>query len=521
MSDSSAHHAPALELRGASCHFGALRAVDRVDLRVVPGELAALVGENGAGKSTAMKLFAGHLAPTQGRVLVDEHELRPATPGAAMALGIGMVHQHFKLVEAFTALENLVLGSEPVTRWGVLDLGRARARATSVAERAGLSLDLEAPTAALSVGERQRLEILRVLYRGARAILLDEPTAVLSPVEVDELYRMLRALSAEGATVLVVTHRLDEVVRFCDRVTVLRRGQRVHAEAIAASTRADGSERHALSERLTRAIMGGSAPEIASAPALAGDARARLELADVSVAHERGLWAVRELTLSVRAGEIVGVAGVEGNGQRELVRALAGIEPLAHGSIALDGETLFAGRSARAGDRARAVGEARRRGLVVVHEDRQEDEVMLDASLADNLVLGDLGTLRDEDERVAARLARFDVTPAEPERLVRELSGGNQQKLVMGRALDRPLAALVLAQPTRGVDIGTARIIHNAIVDAARSGTAVLIVSADLGELRSLSHRILVMRRGAVVAEHDPGVSDETIGRAMLGTEAA
>jgi simple sugar transport system ATP-binding protein len=423
-----------------------------------------------------------------------------------MRRGVGMVHQHFMLVEPFSVLENLVLGAEPVGGLGAIDLGRARDGARRIAADTGLDLELDRPPAERGVGERQRLEILRVLYRGARAVLLDEPTAVLAPIEVDELYATLRRLAEGGATVAVVTHRLDEIERFCDDVTVMRRGARVLDEALPPA-----GARAGLGQRLTRAIMGGDAPAPAEPPALGDDAGVALSVEELSVTRPGGTPAVDRLTLQVRAGEVVGVAGVEGNGQRELVRALAGLEPIAGGRVRLGDAELGSARSSAARIRA-----ARAAGLVVVHDDRHKDELLLEASVADNLVVGDLGAV-DEDARIPERLRRFDVYPAEPERLAAELSGGNQQKVVMARALDRTIRALVVAQPTRGVDVGTARVIQRALAAAAEAGAAVVVVSADLHELRALAHRIVVLRRGRLVASFAPTATDETIGRAMLG----
>lgn len=538
---------PLLQLRSATRRFGRLVAVDAVTMDIVPGRLHALVGENGAGKSTAMKMLSGHLAPSAGEVKVDGELLHPATPQEAISRGIGMVHQHFMLIDHFTALENLVLGAEPTLSGGRLDLPTARRRAEQVGAQAGLELDLHRRVAELAVGERQRLEILRVLYRGAGAILLDEPTAVLSPVEVDQLYGTLRKLAAEGATIAVVTHRLDEVVRHCDEVTVMRRGRRTMYESIAwravgqvDSPPAAGAaqpgrqpspeEAASFDDRLTRAIMGGEPPAAATPPSFDADADPVLELRDVTVAAPGGAAGesapkgLDGVCLEVRPGEIVGIAGVEGNGQRELARALAGLEPLAAGAIVLEGSTLL---SAAVGTRSRpppgATGagwadvlRGRARGLVVVHEDRHQDELLLDATIADNLVLGDLGAV-EEEAAVAKRFRRFDVYPPDPRRLAGELSGGNQQKVILGRALDRPLKVLVLAQPTRGVDVGTARTIHHAVSSCAERGVGVLLISADLGELRSLAHRIAVLRRGRIAAVLPPSASDETIGRAMLG----
>jgi general nucleoside transport system ATP-binding protein len=484
-----------------------LIAVRELDLVLEPGRIHAVVGENGAGKSTALKMLAGYLAPSSGRVICDGAPLEPCTPIEAMRRGVGMVHQHFMLVEPFSVLENLVLGSEPVARFGAIDLAAARDRARRIADETGLAIELDRATDELGVGERQRLEILRVLYRGARAVLLDEPTAVLAPVEVDELYATLRRLCDGGATIAVVTHRLDEIERFCDDVTVMRRGARVLDEALPPL-----AERAGLGDRLTRAVMGGEPSAPAEPPALADDAEVALAVEELSVARPGGTPALDRVSLEVRGGEVVGIAGVEGNGQRELVRALAGLEPISGGKVRLGGRELFAGERSVAG----RVQDARRRGLVVVHDDRHKDELVLEASVGDNLIVGDLGTI-DEAVRVPDRLRRFEVYPSEPERLALELSGGNQQKVVMARALDRRIRVLCLAQPTRGVDVGTARVIQRAVAKAAADGAAVILVSADLHELRALSHRIVVLRRGRIAAELDPGASDEVIGRAMLG----
>lgn len=515
---------PVIRLASVSKRFGDLVAVRDATVEIAPGGIHAIIGENGAGKSTLLKLAAGALAPDAGEVSIDGRALgrgragEPTAQAEAIRRGVGMVHQHFMLVGAFRAIENVILGSEPASGpLGLLGLSAAEARARELMESAGLAVPLDRLTDALTVGERQRLEILRILYRGARALLLDEPTAVLSPLEADELYATLRRLADGGASVVVVTHRLDEVARFADRVTVMRRGRavlsRAHDRAAAAS--------QAQRDELTRAIMGGELPPPFEPPALAGAAAPVLEIAGLSLAGAGGPPLLAGVDLTVRAGEIVGIAGVEGNGQRELVRALAGLEPRATGAVRVDGRALAA-------DGVRA----RRPLLGVVHEDRHADGLLLDASVGDNLVLGDLGDARapgaafDEEATIARRIERFRVEPPDRSLPAGALSGGNQQKIVIARALDRVAeaggrAAVVLAQPTRGVDVGAAAAIHRAIGDAASAGVAVIVISADLGELRSLSHRIVVMRRGAIVASLSPDASEVEIGRAMLGTEAA
>jgi simple sugar transport system ATP-binding protein len=501
---------PLLELAAVTRHFGSFTAVDEASLAIRPGAIHAVIGENGAGKSTLLKMAAGVIAPSAGTVHIDGRPLDPATPAEAIRRGVGMVHQHFMLVSAFRAIENVILGSEPTASFGRLDLPAATARARAILESAGLDVPLDAITASLTVGERQRLEILRVLYRGARALLLDEPTAVLSPLEAEDLYAMLRRLADGGASVAVVTHRLDEVSRFADHVTVMRHGHVVLSQPQDRSA--------ALSpDDLTRAIMGGDPPPPFSPPALAADAPVVLEVKGIRLAGSSGQPLLDGVDLAVRAGEIVGVAGVEGNGQHELTRALAGLEPRAVGRIAVAGTDL-------SGARVRA----RRFLLGVVHEDRHADGLLLDASVGDNLVLGDLEDLPGAGEAgaIARRITAFGVEPPDAARAAGELSGGNQQKIVVARALDRlaragSKAAAVLAQPTRGVDVGAAAVIHRAIGGAAAAGMAVLVLSADLAELRRLSHRIVVMRRGKVVASLPRDASETEIGRAMLGLEAA
>jgi len=502
-----------LELEGVTRRFGALVAVADASLKLQPGEIHAIVGENGAGKSTLLKVAAGVLAPSAGRVSIGGRPLEPASAAEAIRRGVGMVHQHFMLVGAFRAIENLVLGSEPVKGAGRLDLDTASRRARSLMEASGLEVPLDAITDTLTVGERQRLEILRVLYRGAQALLLDEPTAVLSPIEAGELYATLRRLADEGRTVAVVTHRLDEVVRHADRVTVMRR-----AHVVIAGRDARKAERP-TEEELTRAIMGGEPLPEFTPPSVAPDARSVLEITALALTDADGRRILDDLELSARAGEIVGIAGVEGNGQRELVRALAGLEPRARGRVVVDGREI-PWTASPAG---------RREDLAAVHEDRHVDGLVLEASVGDNLVLGDLGVPGlDEPKAIARRIARFHVEPPEPSIPAGDLSGGNQQKVVMARALDRFLgrgrsrgAALICAQPTRGVDVGAAAGIHAAIGEAAKAGLAVVVISADLAELRRLSHRLCVMRRGRIVKTFSPGTSDEEIGRAMLGVEGA
>jgi simple sugar transport system ATP-binding protein len=534
---------PVLKLDHVTKRFGECVAVLDASITVEPGFIHAVIGENGAGKSTLLKLAAGALNPSEGSVLVDGSPLKPATPAEAARRGVGMVHQHFMLVGAFTALENLILGSEPTLAGGRIDWAAAEARARGMMKSAGLKVPLNAKTDALTVGERQRLEILRVLFRGARAILLDEPTAVLSPIEAEELYAMLRRLAETGSTVAVVTHRLDEVVRFADRVTVMRRGGVVLSKtlktAIGKTSRSEskpeGGPPRALENELTAAIMGGEVPPVFAPPTLLEKATVVLEAKGLTLEDEEGRKLLDGIDLSVRSGEIVGIAGIEGNGQRELVRTLAGLEPKATGRVSVLGKVV-SGEPHRGEAEVRA----RRPYLGIVHEDRQIDGLVLDASVGENLILGDLGDPGAGDEGsedvssqskgeaavVARRIERFQIRPPHAGIIARELSGGNQQKIVVARALDRIArrkgeAVVILAQPTRGVDVGAAAVIHAAIGDAVAAGLAVVVISADLAEMRLLCHRILVLRGGRIVASLPPHASDAVIGRAMLGEEPA
>ncbi len=505
---------PLLETKNVARHFGDRVAVAGVTARFEPGKIHALIGENGAGKSTVLKLLAGHWAPSSGTIHVGGVPLSPATPAEAQRRNVLMVHQHFMLVGAFTALENLLLGNEGVGAWQRLDFSKARREVKKLAEQTGLSVPLDTVVDGLGVGDKQRLEILRVLHRGAEAILLDEPTAVLAPLEANELYATLRTLAAAGKTVVVVTHRLDEVVRFADHVTVLRRGQLVLSEPI------DRSKNAASVETLTRAIMGKEVPPTFAKPPVAKGASDALLASNFSYSDTSGRVWLSSVNLRIARGEIVGIAGVEGNGQRELVLALAGLIPEVRGTLRIAERAMLMGV-----DVARAV-QSRRKFLRVVHEDRHAQGLLLEATVSENLTLGELSelTTKDEAEMAHRRLHSFGIYPADSAQTARELSGGNQQKIVVARALDPFLSgklhdggAVVLAQPTRGVDVGAQFAIFSQIGRAAEAGLGVLVVSADLNELRLLCHRLLVMHKGRIVGEFSPSDPEELIGRAMLG----
>ncbi len=480
-----------LTLDGIDKRFGAVQAVAGVSLAFERGRLHAVVGENGAGKTTLLKIAAGIVLPDRGGVTIDGVRLRPHTAREAIRRGVALVQQHFALVGALTALENVMLGREPVRRLGMLDLDAARARVETHRHRIGGTFSWDVPVERLGVGDRQRVAIVRALAQDASALILDEPTAVLTPGEVAELYGILRRLAGGGKAVVVVTHRLDEVSDHADVVSVMRRGKLVSTNQV----------RRGDAQALQRAaydVMGHEPlPPIQRMARSTG--AVRLDVRALQLAP-----ALRGVTFQVHAGEIVGIAGVDGNGQRELVRVLSGLQ-------GPDG------------------GEVRSDAVSTVHEDRQTEGLVLDATVGDNLVLGELGSFSHfgvVDSKALEREARrridaSGVTPANLDAPVRSLSGGNQQRIVVARAMGRGSPLLVLSHPTRGVDFGAACAIHRDILRAAERGTAVLLVSADLAELRALCGRILVMARGQIATELPPSASDARFGEAMLGADEA
>ena len=488
---------------GVEKAYGECRALLPSSVEFRAGRIHTVCGENGAGKSTLLKIVAGMIVPDTGSVEAFGTALAPYTPAEAIRRGVGMVLQHFALVPVFTALENIVLGAEPVNGLGVIDMAAARRDVEKVERDLGVRVPLDVAVETLGVGDRQRLEIARALYRDAKLLILDEPTAVLTKGEATALYKTLRRLADAGKGIVVVTHKMDEVRSHADVVTVLRRGEVVSTTVLA---RGAGDDVDAQIEVVTKAIMGagrGNAEASANAKADAdADADAKADVL-VTMTDVRVGRALRGVSLSIRAGEIVGVAGVEGNGQREIVGVLARVIVPEAGRV--DGEDV-----------------------AVIREDRQSEGLVLDASVRDNIVLGELGRfargggLLDLDAietEARARVLRSGA-PSDLDRPARSLSGGNQQKVVVARALARLGAkgarVLVAAQPTRGVDLGASADIHERLRSAASGGAGVLILSADLDELRALCTRILVLARGKIVAEVGPTASDEEIGTSML-----
>jgi len=491
-----------LECRGIAKRYDSVVAVRGASFEARPGQIHAVVGENGAGKSTLLKVASGLVVPDEGQVLIDGRALLPHTPRAALARGVAMVQQHFALVDVMTALENVVLGAEPMASFGRVDRAEARRRVLGIGEDLGAAIPVDARVETLGVGDRQRVEIARALFRDAAVLILDEPTSVLAPQEAEALYGALRRLAERGRTIVVVTHKLDEVRAHADVVTAMRRGEVVLRQSRAATPEGPGS---LDTDRLADAIMGDDKPpEVTHAPRDPGEV----------VLSARGLAlgaALSGFDLELRSGEIVGVAGVEGNGQRELMRVLAGLERPDRGELDVQGGAP-----------------------AVVHEDRQTEGLVLDAALRDNLLLGELGRFVEGgpgrvfgvldagamDAAAHARAEHGGVRPLDLDLPARALSGGNKQKIVVARAVSRERRVLLLAHPTRGVDLGAARGIHARIVEAARGGAGVLVVSADLAELRTLADRIVVLRRGRLVASFGPTATDAEMGAAMLGGDA-
>ena len=508
---------PAISLRNIEKSFGPVLANRGADLDVAAGEIHALVGENGAGKSTLMRILSGMYAPDAGTMEVNGRDVTGWNTSDAIAAGVGMVHQHFMLVPTLTVAENVVLGSE-ITRGPVLDRAAAEEAVRELSARTGLAVPPDRLVADLSVGEAQRVEILKTLYRGAKILILDEPTAVLSPPEVRELWQVLRALRDAGGTVVLITHKLDEVIDVSDSITVMRQGKTV----------ARMPTRGATPQAIARAMVGRDVAlaldveyggrTITSSHAIGG-AGVQLEVCDLTVVGARRTVVVAGVSFTIAPGEILGIAGVEGNGQTELVEAIAGLRHAA-GSIMLAGRDLAPLSVRERGDA----------GLSHIPEDRHERGLILDYGVAENLILGQQhrftrGPVLDTQRILAhaQRLIReYDIRPSDPELQARALSGGNQQKIVVAREMSREFKVLLAAQPTRGVDVGAIEFIHTRLREAREQGKAVLLVSADLSEVLALADRVAVMYGGRFVAVLPRAdATPDTIGPLMTGAERA
>ena len=506
---------PAIRLTDIHKAFGPVRANQGASLEVKRGEIHALVGENGAGKSTLMRVLAGIYAPESGRMEVDGRDVTGWTTAQAIDAGVGMVHQHFMLVPTITVAENVILGRE-LTRGLQLDIARAQREVTELSRATGLAVHADRKIADLSVGEAQRVEILKTLYRGAKILILDEPTAVLSPPEIHELWSVLRQMRARGETIVLITHKLDEVMEISDTITVMRHGKTVERLVTSSTTPAEIAR--AMVGRDVQLAMDYVADDIPSTPTRVRlpQADVLLDVRDLVVEDVRRLTAVDGVSFQIQAGEILGIAGVEGNGQTELIEALAGLRAPRAGTILIRSHDATAMSVRERGDA----------GLSHVPEDRHLRGLVLDYTIAENLILGQQhhftrGSRLDADkilENARRQIETFDIRPADPALPARALSGGNQQKIVIAREMGRAFQVLLAAQPTRGVDVGAIEFIHAQLRHARNAGKAILLVSADLAEILALSDRIAVMYEGTFAAVLPrAAASEQVLGPYMTG----
>ncbi|MFD1599902.1 ABC transporter ATP-binding protein [Halobellus rarus] len=498
----------AVHLDGITKRFPGVVANDDVDLAVERGTVHALLGENGAGKTTLMNVLYGLYEPTSGRVLVDGAERRFDSPRDAIDAGIGMIHQHFMLVDPMTVTENITLGNEP-TKWGGLAVDRAAARdaVVDLSERYGFDVDPDARIEDVSVGEQQRVEILKALYRGADVLILDEPTAVLTPQEVEELFEVLEELTAQGKTIIFITHKLGEAMRAADEITVLRDGRNV------GTVEADGTNREDLAELMVgREVL----LDVDRPPAETGDVVAAAS--NLAVEDDRGVRVVDDVSFDVREGEVFGIAGVDGNGQSELIEALTGLTSPEAGRIEFLGEDI--------------TGSSRRQriesGMAYIPQDRQERGLVMNFDLVENALLGsqhspelgpngriDWPATRDHAESI---IEEYDVRPPNPDSTSESLSGGNQQKFIVGREFSREPELVVAAHPTRGVDVGSIEFIHERLLELRKEGVAIVLISSKLEEVQGLSDRLAVMYEGEFIDVVDPaGTTEEELGLLMAG----
>ncbi|HJP61649.1 MAG TPA: ABC transporter ATP-binding protein [Gemmatimonadaceae bacterium] len=498
---------------GISKSFGPIKANRGASLEVMPGEIHALVGENGAGKSTLMRILGGLMKPDAGKVEINGRDVTGWSTSEAIAAGIGIVHQHFMLVPTLTVAENLVLGAEPKTRGVMTNYARAADDVRKLSNETGLVIAPDRLISDLSVGEAQRVEILKVLFRGARILVLDEPTAVLSPPEVRELWAVLRRLRSNGDTIVLITHRLDEVVDLSDTITVMRAGQTV---ARLKTSQTNPSEIARLMVGREVSLSAGKRVQTLARPE-APQRDHGLEVRNLSVIGSRGIRVVDGVSFSVKPGEILGIAGVEGNGQTELIEAVAGLRPVFAGDVLINGADVT----------RRSVAQRHEAGLSHIPEDRHRRGLILEYNVADNLILGlerefskrgiiDTGRVVKNAE---SEISSFDIRPPNPLLAARALSGGNQQKVVVAREMGRDFTVLLASQPTRGVDVGAIEFIHQQLLDARANGKAILLVSAELNEVLALSDRIAVMYRGKFATVMPTGeATEEMLGEFMIGT---
>jgi simple sugar transport system ATP-binding protein len=516
-----------LELRGITKRFGGLVANDGIDLVVQPGEIKALLGENGAGKSTLMNVLYGLMQPDEGEILVDDSPIRIRSPKDAINAGIGMVHQHFMLVPVFTVAENVTLGTEEVRSFrtpalrlgslsiparsipafGLLDRRQARKDVLELSERYGLAVNPDARVEDLPVGVQQRVEIIKALLRNANVLVLDEPTAVLTPNEAEDLFRIMRELRDGGRSIIFISHKLKEVQKIADSITIIRRGKVV------------GERPPSTSDSELAALMVGRSVQLRVSKDQAKPGPVRLAISDLSVSADHGGTAIEQMSFEVRGGEILGIAGVQGNGQTELCEALMGLLP-STGSVVLDGKNI-----SRLSTKERL-----RAGIGYIPEDRQEDGLVGDFSVAENLILdvfdrppfasGISMDLNAITRSATTQVADYDVRTTSVQTHAGTLSGGNQQKVILAREMSRNNTVLLASQPTRGLDVGSIEFVHKQIVAQRDSGVAVIIVSSELDEIYALSDRIGVMYEGKIVGFSAPDIPEAELGLMMAGASA-
>lgn len=495
-----------IEMRNITKIFGEFVANDHINLHVRRGEIHALLGENGAGKSTLMNMLAGLLEPTSGEIAINGEVVSIDSPSKAAHLGIGMVHQHFMLVDAFTVAENIILGSE-TTKAGVIDLKKAIAEIKELSERYGLEVDPTAKVADITVGAQQRVEILKTLYRGADLLIFDEPTAVLTPAEIAELLKIMKKLIDEGKSIILITHKLDEIRAVADRVTVIRRGKSIETVDVAGASNED------LAEWMVGRSVSFKTEKIASNPK-----EVILSIKDLVVNENRGIPAVKGLNLDVRAGEVVGIAGIDGNGQSELIQAITGLRKVKSGSITIKGEEVV-------GKTPRKITEMQ---VSHVPEDRHRDGLVLQMSVAENIALQTYykepnsknGILNYNiiNEKARQLMEEFDVRGASELVPSKALSGGNQQKAIIAREIDRNPDLLIVSQPTRGLDVGAIEYIRKRLIAERDKGKAVLVVSFELDEILDVSDRIAVIHDGTIHGIVDPASTNkQELGVLMAG----
>jgi simple sugar transport system ATP-binding protein len=497
-----------LELRNITKRFGTLVANDNISLTLAPGEILSLLGENGAGKSTLMNVLYGLLQPDEGQILIDDKQVKFSGPGEAMAAGVGMVHQHFMLIPVFTVAENVVLGHEPTGKVGNLDLDAARKLVKEISDRFGFDIDPDAKIQDLPVGAQQRVEIIKSLARDAKILVLDEPTAVLTPQETDELMDIMRDLSKNGTSIIFITHKLREVQKVADRIIVIRQGKVVSE----ASPKATAGE--------LASLMVGRDVDLDTKKKVAKLGAETLVVKDLTVLDDRNQQMVNGISFSVNDGEILAIAGVQGNGQTELAEAILGLRKIHSGSIEVAGQDLTKSN-------VRQVLEA---GVGYIPEDRKKDGLVGQFTIAENLMLdGSFGKpfakgvqidFAKRDEIAAKLIKEFDIRTPSADTLAKQLSGGNQQKVVVAREMSRDLRVLIASQPTRGVDVGSIEFIHEQIVAARDAGKTVVIISTELDEVLALADRIAVMYRGRIVGIVDAKTSREKLGKMMAGIAA-